>query len=75
MIKVYVEKEHINEAEVAAAVGLSEEELQKLYRSQTIAPDLKKKLKDYFNRNIFDGSLLTDYNLGVPDQQANKSKK
>jgi hypothetical protein len=74
MIKLYVEKEHINKAELTAALGLSEEELHQLYQSQTVDPDIKNKLKDHFNRNIFDGSLLTEYKMGVPDQQANKPK-
>ena len=73
-IKVYVEKEHINQGDVAATLDLTEEELNQLYQSQTVDPDIKNKLKDYFNRNIFDGSLLTEYKMGVPDQQANKPK-
>ena len=74
MIKVYIEKEHINEAEVAAAIGVSEKDLHHLYQSQTIEPDIKKKLQGFFNRNIFDGSILTEYYTKVPDNQANKWK-
>jgi len=74
MIKIYVEKEHLNKADVAATLGIPEEDLQKLYQSQTVEPDIKKKLQVYFNRNIFDGSLLTELKTNVPDEQANRSK-
>jgi len=74
MIKIYIQREHLNEADVAAAIGIPEEQMQKIYQSQTVDPDVKKKLEGYFNTNIFDGSILTDYYLNVPDEQANKPK-
>ena len=74
LIKMYVEKEHINQAEVASAIGVPEGDLQKIYQSQTVEPDIKNKLQGYFKRDIFDGSLLTEYKLNVPDEQANKSE-
>lgn len=74
MIKIYIQREHLNEADVAAAIGVPEEQMHKIYQSQTVDPDVKKKLEGYFSRNIFDGSILTDYYLNVPDEQANKPK-
>ena len=73
MIKMYVEKQKINQADVASAIGIPENELDAVYESQTVAPDIKKKLQNLFNRNIFDGTLLTDDHRDTPDQNANRS--
>jgi len=75
MIKMYMDKEHINEAEVAAAIGIPENQLHLIFGSQTVNADVKQKLKSHFNRDIFDGSLLTEAYTNVPDNQANKSKR
>lgn len=74
LIKLYVQKEHIKEADLANAIGVREGDLQKTYQSQTVELDTKKKLKSFFNRDIFDGSILTDYNTNVPDEKANTMK-
>ncbi|TKK69022.1 hypothetical protein FC093_10040 [Ilyomonas limi] len=74
LIKLYVEREHIKEADLANAIGVSEGDLQKTYQSQTVEPDIKKRLKSFFNRDIFDGTILTDYYTNVPDEKANKPK-
>lgn len=72
LIKMYVKREHLEEADVAAAINVSEQELQKIYQDQTVEPAVKHKLQSYLKRDIFDGSLLTDYYNDVPDQKANK---
>jgi DNA-binding Xre family transcriptional regulator len=74
LVKLYVQRENVNEADLANAVGVSEGDLHKLYQSQTVEPDIKNKLKSFLNRDIFDGSILTDYYTNVPDEQANKMK-
>ena len=72
MIKMYVEKENINQSDVAAAIGVPETALHTIYESQTVAPDIKKKLQDLFNRNIFDGTLLMEQQKDTPDQKSNR---
>lgn len=74
MIKMYVDRNNINETDVASAAGIAPEKLKDLYESQTVAPDIKQKLQGYFKRNIFDGSLLMEDYKDVPDNQANKAK-
>jgi len=72
LVKLYVKREHINEADLAKAAGVPEGDLHKIYQSQTVEPDIKKKLKSFFNRDIFDGTVLTEYNTNVPDEKPNK---
>ena len=74
LLKLYVQRENVNEADLANALGMPEGDLHKIYQSQTVEPDIKKKLKRFLNRDIFDGSILTDYYTNVPDEQANKMK-
>ena len=72
LIKMYVKKENIDQSEVANAIGVPETELDAIYESQTITPEIKKSLQALFNRNIFDGTLLMEQHKSTPDQQANR---
>ena len=74
MVKLYAKRENIKEADLANAIGISEGELPRIYECQTVEPDVKQKLQAFFKRNIFDGSILTEYFTNVPDEQANKMK-
>jgi len=75
LIKLYVEREKLDKSNVAKAVDMPEEDLEKLYESQTVEPEIKKKLSAFFNRNIFDGTLLMEqskYPNSMPDQNMKK---
>ena len=74
LVKLYVEREHINKDDLANAIGVPESDLKKIYQSQTVEPDIKNKIKHFLNRDIFDGSILTDYYTNVPDEKPNKMK-